>query len=132
MTSTSNIKTVFFSDKLQEFTTDKEFDKKFDNFQIKIQHSNNVDYFENNLNNNNIKQSNDLVQSRENNNSYLNQMHQLDGVSDSDRKCFCFSPEQVQCMCEALQQIGDVEKLATFLWSLPPSELVRGNESVLR
>lgn len=43
-----------------------------------------------------------------------------------------FSPEQVQCMCEALQQRGDVEKLATFLWNLPPSELLRNNESVLR
>ncbi|KAF2885939.1 hypothetical protein ILUMI_20234 [Ignelater luminosus] len=38
----------------------------------------------------------------------------------------------VQCMCEALHQRGDVERLASFLWSLPPSELLRGNESVLR
>lgn len=43
-----------------------------------------------------------------------------------------FSPDQVQCMCEALMQKGDIEKLATFLWSLPPNELLRGNESVLR
>lgn len=35
-------------------------------------------------------------------------------------------------MCEALYQRGDVERLATFLWSLPPSELLRGNESILR
>lgn len=35
-------------------------------------------------------------------------------------------------MCEALQQRGDLDKLAGFLWSLPPSELLRGNESVLR
>lgn len=35
-------------------------------------------------------------------------------------------------MCEALQQRGDIERLATFLWSLPPSELLRGNESILR
>ncbi|XP_026477468.1 homeobox protein SIX6-like [Ctenocephalides felis] len=40
--------------------------------------------------------------------------------------------EQIQCMCEALQQRGDLERLATFLWSLPPTELLRGNESVLR
>lgn len=39
---------------------------------------------------------------------------------------------QVQCLCEALQQKGDVEKLATFLWSLPTSDLFRTNESVLR
>lgn len=35
-------------------------------------------------------------------------------------------------MCEALHQRGDIERLATFLWSLPPSELLRGNESILR
>lgn len=35
-------------------------------------------------------------------------------------------------MCEALQQKNDIEKLSTFLWSLPPSELLRGNESILR
>uniref|UniRef100_A0AAG5DP66 Homeobox domain-containing protein n=1 Tax=Anopheles atroparvus TaxID=41427 RepID=A0AAG5DP66_ANOAO len=49
-----------------------------------------------------------------------------------DRKCFSFSPEQIQCMCEALQQEGDLEKLATFLWSLSPSDLISGNESLLR
>ncbi|XP_047509753.1 uncharacterized protein LOC125052775 [Pieris napi] len=43
-----------------------------------------------------------------------------------------FNPEQVQCMCEALQQKGDIEKLAAFLWSLPESQLVCGNETVLR
>ncbi|XP_035216726.1 homeobox protein six1-like [Stegodyphus dumicola] len=43
-----------------------------------------------------------------------------------------FSPEQVACMCEALQQARDIDRLARFLWSLPPSELLRGNESVLR
>lgn len=43
-----------------------------------------------------------------------------------------FTSEQVACMCEALQQTGDVEKLTRFLWSLPPNQLVRGHESVLR
>ncbi|GIX88873.1 homeobox protein SIX4 [Caerostris darwini] len=43
-----------------------------------------------------------------------------------------FSSEQVACMCEALQQAGNIERLGRFLWSLPPSELLRGNESVLR
>lgn len=43
-----------------------------------------------------------------------------------------FSSEQVSCMCEALQQSGDVEKLAQFLWYLPPNELLRRQESVLR
>ncbi|GJQ77815.1 Six4 [Trypoxylus dichotomus] len=35
-------------------------------------------------------------------------------------------------MCDALHQRGDIDRLATFLWSLPPSELLRGNESILR
>ncbi|ETN68028.1 hypothetical protein AND_000140 [Anopheles darlingi] len=53
-------------------------------------------------------------------------------VDALERKCFSFSPEQIQCMCEALQQEGDLEKLATFLWSLSPSDLISGNESLLR
>ncbi|XP_025421821.1 homeobox protein six1-like [Sipha flava] len=43
-----------------------------------------------------------------------------------------FTSDQVTCMCEALQQSGDVDKLARFLWFLPPSELLRGQETVLR
>lgn len=43
-----------------------------------------------------------------------------------------FSPEQVACVCEALQQKGDIDRLARFLWSLPPSELLRGSEAVLK
>lgn len=43
-----------------------------------------------------------------------------------------FNTEQVQCLCEALYQKGDVERLASFLWSLPVSDAFRGNESVLR
>ncbi|XP_063994840.1 homeobox protein SIX2 [Diachasmimorpha longicaudata] len=42
-----------------------------------------------------------------------------------------FTPEQISCMCEALSQSHDIEKLTRFLWSLPPSELARGSESVL-
>lgn len=48
------------------------------------------------------------------------------------RRCLNFNAEQVQCVCEALQQKGDIEKLAAFLWSLPTTELLRGNETVLR
>ncbi|XP_072284349.1 homeobox protein SIX4-like isoform X1 [Pyxicephalus adspersus] len=43
-----------------------------------------------------------------------------------------FSPEHVACVCEALQQGGDLDRLARFLWSLPQSELLRGNESILK
>ncbi|XP_036405225.1 homeobox protein SIX4-like [Megalops cyprinoides] len=40
-----------------------------------------------------------------------------------------FSPEQVSCVCEALQQGGNVEGLARFLCSLPQSDSLRDNES---
>ncbi|KAI1897882.1 hypothetical protein AGOR_G00087830 [Albula goreensis] len=43
-----------------------------------------------------------------------------------------FSPEQVTCVCEALQQGGKVDRLARFLWSLPQNDLLRGNESLLK
>ncbi|XP_075699814.1 homeobox protein SIX4-like isoform X1 [Rhinoderma darwinii] len=43
-----------------------------------------------------------------------------------------FSPEHVACVCEALQQGGDLDRLARFLWSLPQSDLLRGNESILK
>lgn len=47
-------------------------------------------------------------------------------------KSLSFSPEQVSCVCEALQQKNDIDRLARFLWSLPPSELLRGSEAVLK
>ncbi|XP_012264792.1 homeobox protein SIX2 [Athalia rosae] len=42
-----------------------------------------------------------------------------------------FTPEQISCMCEALSQSQDIDRLTRFLWSLPPGELLRGGESVL-
>lgn len=48
------------------------------------------------------------------------------------RKPFEFSPDHIQCMCEALQQKGDIDKLATLLYNLPKNELVRPNDSILR
>lgn len=54
------------------------------------------------------------------------------GRVPQDGESICFSPEQIACVCEALQQSGDVERLSRFLWSLPPSELLRSNESVLK
>lgn len=55
-------------------------------------------------------------------------------VSDflQTKRGLTFSSEQVSCMCEALQQSGDVDRLARFLWYLPPGELLRGHETVLR
>ena len=49
-----------------------------------------------------------------------------------------FSPEQVAGVCETLEESGDVERLARFLWSLPApapgtmSEVLARHESVLR
>ena len=43
-----------------------------------------------------------------------------------------FSTDQVACVCDALRQSGDLERLARFLWSLPPNELLNGTESVLK
>ncbi|XP_030070221.1 homeobox protein SIX4 isoform X3 [Microcaecilia unicolor] len=43
-----------------------------------------------------------------------------------------FSPDHVACVCEALQQGGNLDRLARFLWSLPQSDLLRGNESILK
>ena len=55
------------------------------------------------------------------------------GITDSiSGKSLTFSPDQVACVCEALQQSANIDRLARFLWSLPPSELLRGSEAVLK
>lgn len=51
---------------------------------------------------------------------------------DMGRKQLDFSSDQIQCLCEALQQKGDIERLATLLSHLPKHELVRANDSILR
>lgn len=64
-----------------------------------------------------------------------NDLHKTDSCASSQLlsgKNLTFSPEQVACVCEALQQKGDIDRLAKFLWSLPPSELLRGSEAVLK
>lgn len=52
--------------------------------------------------------------------------------TDIGRKHLDFSPDHIQCMCEALQQKGDIEKLTTLLYNLPKTELIRPNDSILR
>ncbi|KAL5474781.1 hypothetical protein EMCRGX_G026791 [Ephydatia muelleri] len=42
------------------------------------------------------------------------------------------SQEQVACVCDVLQQSGNIERLARFLWSLPACEQIQKNESVLK
>ncbi|XP_071499161.1 homeobox protein SIX6-like [Diadema setosum] len=48
----------------------------------------------------------------------------------------CFSPTQIASVCETLEESGDIERLARFLWSLPVApgtcEALSKNESVLR
>ena len=44
-----------------------------------------------------------------------------------------FSTDQVACLCEALLQAGNVDRLWRFLSTIPPSaELLRGNETLLK
>lgn len=42
-----------------------------------------------------------------------------------------FTPEQVACVCEVLEQSGNIDRLARFLWSLPNYDDIYANESVL-
>lgn len=52
--------------------------------------------------------------------------------SGSGGKALRFTLEQVACLCEALQQARNLDRLARFLWSLPPGDLLRTDEAVLR
>lgn len=45
---------------------------------------------------------------------------------------FGFTQEQVACVCEVLQQSGNIERLGRFLWSLPSCDILHKNESVLK
>ncbi|XP_006627758.2 homeobox protein SIX5 isoform X1 [Lepisosteus oculatus] len=62
----------------------------------------------------------------------------LDEVSEELLQTFqssvlSFSADQVACLCEALLQAGNVERLGRFLSTIPPSaELLRGNETLLK
>ncbi|CAL8350094.1 unnamed protein product [Arctogadus glacialis] len=49
------------------------------------------------------------------------------------KSALSFSPDQVACLCEALLQAGNAERLHRFLCTIPPSaELLRGNETLLK
>lgn len=44
-----------------------------------------------------------------------------------------FSTDQLACLCEALLQAGNVDRLCKFLSSIPPTaDLLRGNETLLK
>ncbi|XP_038162295.1 homeobox protein SIX5 [Cyprinodon tularosa] len=49
------------------------------------------------------------------------------------KSALSFSTDQVSCLCEALLQAGNVDRLWSFLSTIPPSsELLRGNETLLK
>ncbi|KAH9375604.1 hypothetical protein HPB48_009048 [Haemaphysalis longicornis] len=54
------------------------------------------------------------------------------GATPSMLPSFGFTQEQVACVCEVLQQSGNIERLGRFLWSLPACEHLQKNESVLK
>lgn len=54
------------------------------------------------------------------------------GPRHSPLPSFGFTQEQVACVCEVLQQAGNVERLGRFLWSLPACDKLHNNESVLK
>ncbi|XP_069888338.1 homeobox protein SIX4 isoform X2 [Dipodomys merriami] len=58
--------------------------------------------------------------------------HHAAAAAAPARTPLAFSPDHVACVCEALQQGGHLDRLARFLWSLPQSDLLRGNESLLK
>ncbi|XP_022671459.1 homeobox protein six1a-like [Varroa jacobsoni] len=48
------------------------------------------------------------------------------------RKRMVFTLEQVACLCEVLQQSGNLDRLSSFIWSLPGTEEFQSSEPVLR
>ncbi|XP_015903690.1 homeobox protein six1 [Parasteatoda tepidariorum] len=52
--------------------------------------------------------------------------------SNNNLPSFGFTQEQVACVCEVLQQSGNIERLGRFLWSLPACDQLQRNESVLK
>lgn len=59
-------------------------------------------------------------------------MSEFIAANNSNKKTLSFSPDQIECICEALQQSNDYEKLNKFLESLPTSDRLCNNEVVLK
>lgn len=56
-----------------------------------------------------------------------------DLLQSFQKSALSFSTDQVSCLCEALLQAGNVDRLWRFLSTIPPSsELLRGNETLLK
>ncbi|KAF8568196.1 hypothetical protein P879_05404 [Paragonimus westermani] len=59
-------------------------------------------------------------------------MDKSNDTSDARRRCeWCFTGPQITCICEVLQQRGDIGRLEYFLQTLPQTEQVQLSESVL-
>src|SRR4051812_37618393 len=71
------------------------------------------------------------IDSHMSNNQQNGQSSSTTGNNNSSSQ-FGFTQEQVACVCEVLQQSGNVDRLARFLWSLPACEQLQKNESVLK
>ncbi|XP_050438126.1 homeobox protein six1-like [Adelges cooleyi] len=54
------------------------------------------------------------------------------GMAPLQLPSFGFTQEQVACVCEVLQQSGNIERLGRFLWSLPSCDKLHKHESVLK
>ena len=58
--------------------------------------------------------------------------YQLTAAMAIPYNAYGLSQEQVACVCDVLQQSGNIDRLARFLWSLPACEQIQKNESVLK
>ena len=67
-----------------------------------------------------------------NNNNSSSAGGSLNSGGNGGLPSFGFTQEQVACVCEVLQQSGNIERLARFLWSLPACDQLHKNESVLK
>ncbi|KAL7010883.1 hypothetical protein ACKWTF_013993 [Chironomus riparius] len=100
---------------------------------LNIQLNNNNNHTNNNNNMSKMKNEGygqSYKSHHENNENYMPASMEIS--LEINKKYFSFTSEQVQCMCEALQQKNDIEKLTTFLFSLPADELLSNSESILR
>jgi len=87
----------------------------------------------NNNNNNNTNQLiNPSTSSTPNESQQYRSNNSNNNSSNVQTPSFGFTQEQVACVCEVLQQSNSIERLARFLWSLPPCEHLHKNESVLK
>lgn len=67
-----------------------------------------------------------------NNNNSTNNNNNNSSNSAEGMPSFGFTQEQVACVCEVLQNAGNIERLARFIWSLPACDHLHKNESVLK